>query len=599
MAFSDQFLEELRARTGLADVISRRVKLVKKGREHLGLCPFHKEKTPSFTINEDKGFYHCFGCEAHGSAFDFVMNTEGLTFPEAVEKLAQEAGMEIPRDTPEDRERQQQRQTLFDVTEKAATYFERQLRMPEGKGALDYLKNRGFDDDVIKRFRLGFAPDGRNVLKAALVKDGIEEDLMVAAGLIIKPDDDSRESYDCFRGRVMFPITDQRDRVIAFGGRILGDGEPKYLNSPETPLFHKGRVLYGLKLASGPARKDGTIIVTEGYTDVIALNRARFENAVAPLGTALTEDQIKLLWRVVPEPVLCFDGDAAGQKAAARAAERALPILTSGFGLRFAMLPTDEDPDSLIRSGGRDAMASIIEGALPLSEVLWRMETGGRLPKTPEERAALQKRLRDYVRQINDSTLRSHFSSLFNDRIWSASRAGRKASGRGGDWAPSMHLEDAAGPKTPVSALERAQKVLLAIIINHPEIFDRVEETLGKFSFGKGRFDGLRQELISVLLKDVEMESDGIKDVLRERGYAESLDVLFRDPLISQNRHINAEATADDYQPLWNENVEFLKHLENAPEVEKVKKTGDAGIAEEDWEQTRALIKQSMSGSRD
>ncbi|MAF96634.1 MAG: DNA primase [Rhodospirillaceae bacterium] len=622
MAFSEQFLEELRARTGLADVISRRVKLVKKGREHLGLCPFHKEKTPSFTVNEDKGFYHCFGCEAHGSAFDFVMETEGLTFPEAVEKLAQEAGMEVPRDTPEDRERQQQRQTLFDVTEKAAVFFERQLRMPEGKRALDYLKNRGFDDAIIKRFRLGFAPDGRNVLKAALAKDGIEEDLMVAAGLVIRPDDDSRESYDRFRGRVMFPITDQRRRVIAFGGRFLGDQEagsgvtgqpgadkraatgtdtkaPKYLNSPETPLFLKRRVLYGLKLASGPARKAGTIIVTEGYTDVIALNRAGFENAVAPLGTALTEDQIKLLWRIVPEPVLCFDGDDAGQKAAARAAERALPILASGFGLRFAMLPADEDPDSLIRSGGRDAMAGVIEGALPLSEVLWRMETGGRLPKTPEERAALQKRLRDYARQINDSTLRSHFSSLFNDRIWSGSRAGRKAPGRGGDWAPSMHLEDAAGPKPPVSALERAQKVLLAIIINHPEIFDGVEETLGKFSFGKGRFDLLRQEVISVLLKDAEMESDSVKDVLRERGYAESLDVLFRDPLISQNRHINAEATADEYQPLWNENVEFLKHQENAPEVEKVKKTGDAGIAEEDWEQTRALIEQSMPGSRD
>ena len=610
MAFSEQFLEDLRARTGLADVIGRRVKLTKKGREHLGLCPFHKEKTPSFTVNEEKGFYHCFGCGEHGGAFDFVMKTEGLSFPEAVEKLAGEAGLEIPQDSPEDRERQKQRQTLYDVTEKAVLFFEQQLRMPAGKRALDYLKGRGLTDETIKRFRLGFAPPGscggRGQMKAALARDGISEEQMIATGLIIKPEDGNREPYDRFRGRVMFPITDARGRVIAFGGRFLGAPEaekeakaPKYLNSPETALFHKGRVLYGLKLASGPARKRGVLIVTEGYTDVIALNQAGFENAVAPLGTALTEDQIKLLWRVVPEPVLCFDGDAAGQKAAARAAERALPILTSGFGLRFAMLPTDEDPDSLIRSGGRDAMASIIEGALPLSEVLWRMETGGRLPKTPEERAALQKRLRDYARQINDSTLRSHFSSLFNDRIWSASRAGRKASGRGGDWAPSMHLEDAAGPKTPVSALERAQKVLLAIIINHPEIFDRVEETLGKFSFGKGRFDGLRQELISVLLKDVEMESDGIKDVLRERGYAESLDVLFRDPLISQNRHINAEATADDYQPLWNENVEFLKHLENAPEVEKVKKTGDAGIAEEDWEQPRALIKQSMPGSRD
>jgi DNA primase len=313
MAFSDQFLEDLRARAGLADVIARRVKLTKKGREHLGLCPFHKEKTPSFTVNEDKGFYHCFGCGEHGSVFDFVMATEGLNFPEAVEKLAGEAGMEVPQDSPEERQRQEQRQTLYDVTEKAARFFQHQLLSPAGKQAHDYLKGRGLTDETIKRFRLGFAPDGRNVLKQALAGDGIEDARMIATGMLIQPDDKNRDNYDRFRGRVMFPITDTRERVIAFGGRILGDGEPKYLNSPETSLFHKGRVLYGLKQASGPARKAGSIIVTEGYTDVIALSQAGLTNVVAPLGTALTEDQIKLLWRIVPEPVLCFDGDSAGQ----------------------------------------------------------------------------------------------------------------------------------------------------------------------------------------------------------------------------------------------------------------------------------------------
>ena len=602
MAFSDQFLDELRARSGLAEVIGRRVKLARKGREHLGLCPFHKEKTPSFTVNEEKGFYHCFGCQAHGSVFDFVMETEGLSFPEAVEKLAGEAGMEVPRDTPEDRERQEQRQTLFDVTEKAAVFFERRLRMPEGKKALDYLQGRGLDDAVIQRFRLGFAPDGRDVLKAALARDGVPEDLMVQAGMVIRPDDLTRAPYDRFRGRVIFPIDDARGRIIAFGGRILGDQEaenetkaPKYLNSPETPLFHKGRVLYGLKLASGPARKAGSIIVTEGYTDVIALNRAGFENAVAPLGTALTEDQIRILWRIVPEPVLCFDGDVAGQKAAARAAERALPLLQSGYGLRFAMLPTGEDPDSLLESSGPEAMERVISGALPLSEVLWRMETGGRLPKTPEERAALQKRLKDYARQINDATLRSHFFALFNDRIWAGSRGGAKKQG----WTPSMNLEEAARQHTPVNSLRKAQRVLLAIIINHPEIFDGVEETLGKFSFAEGRFDQLRQELISVLLKDAHMESEGIKEVLRERGFAESLDVLFRDPLISHNRHLGAEATEDEFEPLWNENVSLLQSLETAPEVEKIRNAGDDGIAEEDWERQKALIEQTMPGHRE
>ena len=338
MAFSDQFLEELRARAGLADVVGRRVRLQRKGREHLGLCPFHKEKTPSFTVNEEKGFYHCFGCGAHGSVFDFVMQTEGLSFPEAVEKLAGEAGIDIPRDTPEEQERQRQRQTLYDVAEQAAVFFERQLRMPEGRRALDYLKSRGLDDATIARFRLGFAPPGRGALKGALAREGIPENLMLAAGLIIRPPGGAgdtpasapgattHQTYDRFRGRVMFPIADARGRVIAFGGRILGEQEartggartgtendaagrgeaptgtdikgPKYLNSPETALFKKGEVLYGLKAASGPARKAGAIVVAEGYMDVISLNRAGIENAVAPLGTALTEEQMRLLWRV-------------------------------------------------------------------------------------------------------------------------------------------------------------------------------------------------------------------------------------------------------------------------------------------------------------
>ena len=610
MAFSDQFLEDLRARAGLADVIGRRVKLTKKGREHLGLCPFHKEKTPSFTVNEDKGFYHCFGCGEHGSVFDFVMATEGLNFPEAVEKLAGEAGMEVPQDSHEERQRQEQRQTLYDVTEKAARFFQHQLLSPAGKQAHDYLKGRGLTDETIKRFRLGFAPDGRNVLKQALAGDGIEDARMIATGMLIQPDDKNRDNYDRFRGRVMFPITDTRERVIAFGGRILGDGEPKYLNSPETSLFHKGRVLYGLKQASGPARKAGSIIVTEGYTDVIALSQAGLTNVVAPLGTALTEDQIKLLWRIVPEPVLCFDGDTAGQKAAARAAERALPLLASGYGLRFAMLPDGEDPDSLIKSGGTPAMSQVLEAALPLSEVLWRMETGGRIPKTPEQRAALQKRLKEYARQITDSTLRGHFSAQFNDRVWAGSKGrgtgGAKGGGPTAQWTPSMELGVDLGAnvtgnidgKSPDS-LRRAQQVLLAIIINHPEIFEGVEETLGHFSFGVGHLDQLRQELISVLVKNAELESDGVKDVLRQHGFAQSLEVLFRDPLIRSNRVLKADAPEEKFRPLWNENVAFLHNLENAPEVKKIKETGDTGIAEEDWERQKALLQETMPGHRE
>lgn len=595
MAFSDQFLDEVRARAGLASVIGRRVRLQRKGREHLGLCPFHKERTPSFTVNEEKGFYHCFGCQAHGSVFDFIMETEGLSFPEAVEKLAQEAGIEVPRDTPEEQERQRQRQTLYDVAEKAAAYFERQLRMPEGRRALDYLKSRGLDDAAIARFRLGFAADSRGALKAALTRDGVPENLLLAAGLLIKPEEGERATYDRFRGRVMFPIWDARGRVIAFGGRILGDGEPKYLNSPETALFRKGEVLYGLKLAGGPARKAGTMIVTEGYMDVIALHRAGFENAVAPLGTALTEEQMRLLWRIVPEPVLCFDGDAAGQMAAARAAERALPLLKSGLGLRFALLPEGEDPDTLIRSAGGTAMAVVIDKAVPLSEVLWRMQTGGRLPATPEQRAGLQKRLKDYARRITDPTLRAHFASLFNDRVWAAPGRGRQKRG----WTPSMTLDDEAGPAATVDAAARAQRVLLATLINHPRLFDGVEETLGKLSFAEARLDELRQALISLLLKDAGLETEGVKRVLRERGFAESLDVLFHDPLIRANRVIKSDGPADKVAPLWDENVALLRHLENAPEVARIKDPDGAGISEQDWEQWKALIAETMPGHRE
>ncbi|MBF0250504.1 MAG: DNA primase, partial [Alphaproteobacteria bacterium] len=307
MSIPSRFLDDLRERTGLADVVGRRVRLTKKGREHQGLCPFHKEKTPSFTVNEDKGFYHCFGCGAHGSVFDFVMETEGLNFRETVEKLAGEAGMQVPRDTPEEQARSERRKTLYDVMEAATRHFERVLRAPEGRQGLEYLRGRGLTEATIGRFRLGFAPDRRDGMKTALGPQGVSEDELVAAGLVIKRDDGS--TYDRFRGRVMFPILDRRGRVVAFGGRIMGSDKDvaKYLNSPETDLFHKGSLLYGLDGAQVASRAGQPLVAVEGYMDVIALFQAGFEGAVAPLGTALTEDQIQEMWKITPEPVLCFD----------------------------------------------------------------------------------------------------------------------------------------------------------------------------------------------------------------------------------------------------------------------------------------------------
>ena len=605
MAFSDQFLEDLRSRATLVDIVSRSVKLSKRGREYMGLCPFHKEKTPSFTVNEEKGFYHCFGCGEHGSIFDFIMQTKGLSFPEAVEQIANEAGIEILQDTSEEREIYKKKEILFNATAKAAQFYKSQLYLPAGKKALDYLKNRGFTDETIQRFGLGFAPDGWSAMKEALAAENFDQETMISAGLIIQPDDQKRDTYDRFRGRVMFPIEDIHGRVIAFGGRILADGEPKYLNSPETSLFHKGRVLYGHKLANGPARKSGVIIVTEGYTDVIALNQAGLENAVAPLGTALIEEQIKALWKIVPEPVLCFDGDAAGKKAAVRAAERALPLIVSGYGLRFAFLPEGEDPDSLIRHGGAIAIHHAIQGALPLSEVLWRIETGGRLPNTPEQRAALQKRLKDHALKLTDPTLRSHFLSLFNKRIWKKSISKDKRS-RNINWVTSMPLGEQLGDfsqiKTESSSLIRAQQVLLAIIINHPDIFDEVEETLGNFSFSEGYLDKLRQELITILLKNTDLKSDGLKEELKKRGLSDGLDFLFRDTLIRSNRVIRTDAPAENYRMLWKENVALLKILQTTPELDKIRQSGKNSISDEDeddWERQRALLEEALTGFHD
>ena len=573
MAFTPQFLDELRTRVGLADLVGKRVKLTRKGREHLGLCPFHKEKTPSFTVNEEKGFYHCFGCGAHGSAIDFVMNTDSLSFPEAVRRLASDAGLAVPEDTPEERERSRQRQTLYDVMDQAAAFYEKTLRMPDGKAALAYLKDRGLSDQTITRFRLGFAPDGRNVIKGALVRDGATEEQLIAAGLLINPEDPSRQPYDRFRGRVMFPIADRRGRIIAFGGRILGDGEPKYLNSPETPLFHKGQVLFGWDQAKDKARQTGTVIVTEGYMDVIALSQGGFENAVAPLGTALTEEQIGELWKLVPEPVLCFDGDAAGGRASARAAERVLALLKPGFSLRFAELPAGEDPDSLLSAHGAEAMTRVLAGASPLSEVLWAMESRGRSLSIPEARAALQKRLDDHVRRIGDPTVRAHFSKSFRDRLWKSSPGRSRQSGI--DRGSPAHIGAQAAPATKVDPLRDAQRTLVGIIINHPDIFHDVEEQFGSVGFEDPSLDRLRQALIEMLSGDSGFDSQALLAELGRRGLAESVEALFQDALLRSNRQIRPEAVNDDVQATWDQSYAQIQRAAVQAEVERQVDTDD------------------------
>ena len=429
MRFTPQFLEELRARLPASEVVGRRVKLKKAGREFKGLSPFQQEKTPSFFVNDEKQAWFDFSSGLNGNIFDFVMKTEGVSFPEAVERLASMAGMALPAATPDAARHEQRRKTLHDVMELAAKFFADTLASRNGAKARGYLGDRGITPATQLQFRLGYAPPDRFALKEHLGAQGISTDDMVEAGLLIGGEE-IPVPYDRFRDRVMFPITDARGRVIAFGGRALEKDVPaKYLNSPETPLFHKGDNLYNLATARQATHNGSPLIVVEGYVDVIAMVTAGFAGAVAPLGTALTENQLALLWKMADEPILCFDGDRAGQKAAYRAADLALPALLPGKSLRFALLPEGQDPDDLARSGGRGAIEEVISAARSLSDMLWSREIEGGSFATPERRAALEARIGELSNGIRDEVVRRYYRQDLAERL---QRAFAPEGGRGG-----------------------------------------------------------------------------------------------------------------------------------------------------------------------
>jgi DNA primase len=612
MAFPPSFLDEIRSRVSLVSVIGRKVRLTRKGREHSGLCPFHNEKSPSFTVNEDKGFYHCFGCGAHGDVITFEMQTQRLSFPEAVERLAAEAGLEVPVQAPEEREQAKRAASLYDVMEKACAFFEHALRGPAGHVALDYLQRRGLDDQTIARFRLGFAPDSRNALKQALKQAGLPEPLAIEAGLLIAPeasDRNDRDPYDRFRGRVMFPITDRRGRIIAFGGRILGDGQPKYLNSPDTPLFHKGSVLYGLAQAREPAAVAGTVIVCEGYMDVIALNRAGFAHAVAPLGTALTEQQIELLWRMASEPIICLDGDAAGQRAAAKAAERALPLLKPGMSLRFATVPPPEDPDSLIRAQGPAAMQQVLDKASPLSDVLWRQELAGHPIDTPERRAALDHDLMEKVERIADRTVQEQYRSYFRSRLWETFRAPREAKktyrpfvggGAKGDFrsskvrrsidrGPDGRLPGAGLPPSPPPAWQSQERLLLLLVIAHPTLLEEVAERLGNLRFSDSDLDKLRQEALKHLDGWGSLDSEDVQRHLRSCGFSQMLDCLLEARAHDQSAHIKPDAPVEAARALWEHVFKLYTERELVVELRQAEHQAAADLSEETFAYFNAL----------
>ena len=417
MAFPQNFLQEIKNRIAVSDVVGHSVKLQRRGREFVGLSPFKQERTPSFTVSDDKQFYHCFSTGKHGTIFDFLMETEGLSFPETVERLARQAGLPMPARDPQAAQRAAQQASLIDVTQAAAKFFAKQLAGAGGIEARDYLARRGIDDVLINQFGLGFAPSSRTALIEHLTARNISMAQIVASGMAIKPENNGAP-YDRFRDRVMFPIADTSGRIIAFGGRAMQPDAPaKYLNSPETPLFHKGRELFNFARARKAAHEKNAVLVTEGYMDVIGLARAGINHAVAPLGTAITENQIQLLWRLAPEPILCLDGDEAGLRAAYRAADRVLPLLKPGYSLRFARLPVGKDPDDLVADGGAEAMVAVLEKARNLSDILWEREIESAPYNTPERAAALKNRLRVVVEQITSPDLRTLYGQDIKRRL--------------------------------------------------------------------------------------------------------------------------------------------------------------------------------------
>ncbi|MBV9583943.1 MAG: DNA primase [Alphaproteobacteria bacterium] len=569
MAFPPGFLDELRARVPLGSLVGRRVRLIRKGRELAGLCPFHHEKTPSFYVVEDKNFFHCFGCGAHGDAIGYLMRAENLDFIEAIERLAAEAGLAVPQQTPQERERAQRQKTLLEALAAAAEFYEKRLWSPAGARARDYLVARGLDEETIRRFRLGWASDDRQALRRALPGD-FPEALLIEGGLLRRPEGGG-EPYDYFRGRILFPIGDRAGRVIAFGGRTMGasgpnEGQPKYLNSPDTPLFEKGRVLYAwaaarANLARSEAGEAASVIVVEGYMDVIALHRAGFGTAVAPLGTALTEAHLGELWRLSPEPVLCFDGDMAGQRAMLRALHRALPLLQPGRSLPFAVLPSGEDPDSLVRDRGKPAFAEILAAARPLSEMLWQSELAARPIDTPERRADLERRLMADAALIADRTVQAEYRRFFRERLFALGRSaaargawskGRTISGPGAARAaiPGSPLAGEAPPPPPRSPALLRREILMRMLLQHPFLVNEATEEIASIDLPEPELDRLRREILQVEVLQPGLDASGLRQHLERCGFGSILDGLLS-PSLDHAGFLSSEGDDDAVRQGW------------------------------------------------
>jgi DNA primase len=571
MRFSQGFIDEIRARIPVSEVVRRRVPLKKAGREWKGLSPFNPEKTPSFFVNDQKGMWFDFSSGKNGSIFDFVMLTEGVTFPEAVERLANLAGLPLPASSPDDEKREARRKTLYEVVEIAAKFFEANLQARAGARARGYLIDRAINPETQTRFRIGYASAERFALKEHLGGKGVSNEDMIEAGLIIAGDD-IPVPYDRFRERVIFPIADFKGRVVGFGGRALSEeAQAKYLNSPETPLFHKGSLLYNGASARMAAQKDEPLIVVEGYVDAIAMVAAGFEATVAPLGTALTEDQLGLLWRMQPEPILCFDGDGAGQRAAYRAVDITLPLLKPGQSLLFAILPEGQDPDDLVRAGGAEAMKEVLSSARPLAEMLWLREAGNARIDTPERRAALEARLSEVTRTIQDETVRRYYREDLKARlarllapsdVRAAARAPMEFRRGPRNRMPEPKLSlGARGGRLATSSIIRGhhsavparEALILLAVLAHPWLLSEHAEEFVELEFIHRDTEALRKAILAAAASGHAQDADALKRRLEESGNTELRTRMERAISHKADWPVGPKAAREDVLAWWDQ----------------------------------------------
>ena len=602
--FTPAFLDELRNRLTLSEVIGRRVKVTRAGREFKACCPFHKEKSPSFTINDAKGFFHCFGCGAHGDVIGFTMRQENRSFPEAVDILAAMAGMQVPKSSPEEAKRYEEEKNLYTLIEDAAKWFEEQLRIPSGRIALDYAKRRNLSEETISRFRLGFAPNDAQALIKYLTAKGYSPKQMVDAGLAKKSERDAG-IYSFFRGRLIFPVGDRRGRVVAFGARLLEGEGPKYINSADHGLFHKGQLLYGFSRARAAAADGKPLIITEGYMDVIRLVEAGFMGAVAPLGTALTEEQIQLLWKIIPKPpvrpdllnhipILCFDGDNAGSKAAERALERILPHLAPDQSVRFAAMPTGEDPDTLILNKGPTAMQAVLDAAQPLIDFLWQRTAGERPLNTPEDRAGFRRALETRVALIQDRSLQQDYKNMIQERLQQSFASAPRDFARNDNRAPYQKRDNSKSYQRSFMPVLKArplpnnlqERIVLALLINHPALFTEMEGALDNLPITDATLEPIRQAVFD-FMSDPDGEHENpvaLRDFLEKAGLGAALSKV-----LSQDLYVHAGFARPDrplstalagWHDIWNRHLRVLLQDDLKNASLELKNTGDSAVLE-------------------